>query len=356
MSRRGTCTVLLTVGLLGAGGCSALLDWNDFSGGLGDGGGTDGSFADGSVEGGGGEGGSDAPADSTPGTCGTGMQCATSAPAGWTGPVELYVAPVAQGAPPSCGAGFAATPVFDGNAGVLTAPPATCSTCSCGAVAGVTCTPPVMTFYLDNSCATPPYGTLTLSTSCTQTLTDVPAVAVTVSAPAPSGGSCATMGGTATSTAPAWGTGARACAPSSTPASGGCNPDAVCAPEPASPFATGECVMQMGAATACPAGYPSGPQVFYAGIDEGRGCSSCQCANPTGTTCTIASPAIDIQCPTAGGTLSAPSTCTAFTPPDTVKLASSPMVADAGSCALTGGGAPTGAATGASPTSFCCTP
>jgi hypothetical protein len=353
--RRWTQAVLLAGGVVGAAGCSALLDWNDFSGGLGDGGAADASNADASVEGSTADTGSDGAAETAPPTaCGAAMQCETSATAGWVGPVELYVAPAAQGAPPSCGTGFAATSVFDGNAG-LTAPPPTCSACSCGGVTGVTCTSPVMTFYVDDSCATPPYGTMTLSTSCTPT-TYLGASAVTVSAPAASGGTCTTTGGTATITAPAWATVARACGPSSAPLSGTCASGEVCAPAPASPFSASECVMQGGVATACPAGYPSGPQVFYAGVDDERGCSSCECASPTGATCTIAAGAVDTDCLGSGGTLSAPSPCTAFSPPDPVKLNSSPTVADAGSCTLSGGGAPMGVANGSDATSFCCTP
>ncbi len=355
IARRTCAPVLLAAGLLGTAACSALLDWNDFTGGVGDGGADDGSHADGSVEGSTGDTGSDAPADTTPMACGTAMQCTASAPTGWTGPVELYVGPVAQGGAPSCGAGFEAAAVFDGNGGMLTAPLPTCSACGCGGAMNVTCTPPIMTFYVDTSCASPPFGTQTLSSSCSPT-TYLGASAVTVSAPTATGGTCSTTGGTATITAPAWATVARACAPSSAPASGGCPSGELCAPGPASPFSSAECVMQPGSATACPAGYPSGPQVFFSGVDDNRGCSACACTGPTGGTCTIASPAIDTGCPTTGSTLSAPSACTAFMPPDTVKLASQPTVTGPGSCTLSGGGAPMGTAAGSGPTSFCCTP
>jgi hypothetical protein len=39
-----------------------------------------------------------------------------------------------------------------------------------------------------------------------------------------------------------------------------------------------------------------------------------------------------------------------------VRLASAPTAADAGSCMLMDGGAPTGTATSMGATSFCCTP
>jgi hypothetical protein len=348
--RRWTGAVLLAGGLLGAAGCSALLDWNDFSGGLGDGGSKDGSGADGTVEGSAGDTGTDAPADTTPTSCGTAMQCTASAPAGWTGPVELYVAPVAQGAPPSCGSGFNATPVFDGNA-VLTAPPATCSACSCGAVTGESCDGPVMTFFFDSSCQSAA-GTQTVTSSCQPTTI---AQSVTVAAPVASGGMCATTGGVATTTPLTWGNVARACAPTSTVV-GGCPAGQVCGQAPASPFSSGACVMQAGIATACPPAYPTGPQVFYAGVDDPRTCSACQCGAPTGAQCTIGSPAIN-NC--IGGSLNAPNACVAFTGPSPVTLVPTAMLtlADAGACTATaGGGTATGTATPSSPTSFCCSP
>jgi len=80
IARRTCAPLLLAVGLLGTAACSALLDWNDFTGGVGDGGGGDGSHADGSVDGSTGDTGSDAPTDTTPMACGTAMQCTASAP------------------------------------------------------------------------------------------------------------------------------------------------------------------------------------------------------------------------------------------------------------------------------------
>jgi hypothetical protein len=112
--------------------------------------------------------------------------------------------------------------------------------------------------------------------------------------------------------------------------------------------------MQAGVATACPPTYPTGPQVFYAGVDDARICSACQCGAPTGAQCTIGSPAVS-NC--IGGSLNAPNACVAFTGPEPVELASTPVLASAGTCTVTaGGGAPSGMASGSNPTSFCCSP
>jgi hypothetical protein len=114
--------------------------------------------------------------------------------------------------------------------------------------------------------------------------------------------------------------------------------------------------MQTGTATACPSAYPTGPQLFYAGVTDPRTCSACQCGAPTGAQCTIGSPAVT-NC--VGGSLNAPNACAAFTGPSPVKLTdpSQLVLANPGSCSVTAGtGTPTGTATGSSPTSFCCNP
>jgi hypothetical protein len=323
MIRGWTRAALLASVALGAGGCSALLDWNDFSGGD-DGG--------------------------TVATCAAPQQCTAAAPAGWSGPVELYTAPTGQGAPPACGSGFDSTPAFDGN-GDLSAPPVSCSPCSCGVATGVTCVAPAMTFYLDDSCGTP-ISTMIPSSTCTPTT--LGAMSVTVGLPTASAGACAALGGMATATTATWGTVARACVPSASPASGGCDPGQVCAPAASSPFSTRGCVVQSGVASACPAGFPAGPQVFYSGLDDQRACSACTCSPPNGGACTIDSPAIETGCLASTGTLSAPSACMSFTGPVPVKLIAQPTLVDAGVCALTGGGAPSGMADGTGAMSFCC--
>jgi hypothetical protein len=127
-------------------------------------------------------------------------------------------------------------------------------------------------------------------------------------------------------------------------------------PSPAAPYATGACVMQAGVATACPAEYPAGPQVFYAGVDDKRDCTPCTCAGPAGGACTSPTPAIQGCISPPGGSWSAPGTCTPITGPEPVKLAGAPTLVDAGACTLTGGGAATGTATPTGATSFCCAP
>ena len=350
MIRRAASGVAIVSAFACASGCSVLLDWNDFSGGDDSGAGdasTDTSgFSDGHA---GADALDDGASEGPPATCSGTGQCVAAAPSGWSGPVELFMA--ASGTPPSCGPGFDATPAFDGNAG-LTAPAPTCTACGCAAPSGESCAGPQMTFFVDDSCQTPYIDQQIVTSTCEPT---VPiAASVEVAAPTLSGGSCAATGGTATLPAVAWGQVARACTPQSTPPSGTCDGGLICTSPPVGAFTASACVMQAGEATTCPAGYPSGPQIFYSGVDDERACSACTCAAPAGATCTIGSPAIS-NC-VDGTTLDAPASCTAFTGGDLVKLASSPTLSNAGSCVVSGGGSPGGTATPTGGTSFCCAP
>jgi hypothetical protein len=319
--------------------CSALLDWSDFTGGPGDAGSE-------------GEGGPDATADAPPDgpegsvpdvvvSCGNGGTCAANAPLGWMGPVALYVG---AGPAPSCDADAAS--LFTG--GDPIAPAATCTGCSCGA-SSVSCADPVVTLFDDPSCSTGG-SKVTASTSCSPIL----AAAATVAAPVATG-SCAPSGGVATLAPVTWTTVARACPVSP---SGSCPGGDLCVP--GQPASTSVCVMQSGSATACPPGYTSGPQIFYTGVDDTRGCSACACGAATNAACTIASPAVDGYIEgcmvTPEVMLAAPTaSCTSLEASVFLELVATPMPGAAGTCAASGGG-PTGSAAPTGAASFCCAP
>ncbi|HEY6461804.1 MAG TPA: hypothetical protein VIY73_16680, partial [Polyangiaceae bacterium] len=108
MTRRPLLLVPLALLIAPAGGCSVLLDWNDFSGGVasGDDGGPGadaksdtGDNGDAAVDGTG----TDAPPEGAPTTCSSGMQCVAAPPSGWSGPVALYTGPSTAGSAPACG-------------------------------------------------------------------------------------------------------------------------------------------------------------------------------------------------------------------------------------------------------------
>ncbi|HEY1690623.1 MAG TPA: hypothetical protein VGG39_00590 [Polyangiaceae bacterium] len=341
-----------------AGGCSVLLDWNDFSGGIaaGDDGGP-GSDAKDDAEGGGDAAidgaGTDAPPEGAPTTCSSGMQCVAAPPSGWTGPVALYAAASTAGSAPACGTGFSSKAAFDGNGGNLTAASPTCSPCGCGTASGEVCNGPLMTFYIDGSCTEtiPVDGTLTVTTTCNAA--NPLAASVTVAGPTVSSGTCGATGGAATLPAAVWDQTARACAPSSPVGPADCAGGQVCMPASSSPFSSGACVWQAGTATGCPAGYPTGPQVFYSGVADQRGCTACQCSPSSGATCMVSTPAIE-SCED-GTTFDAPSACAPINTVEEVKLTAN-MTLTPGTCGVAGGGAPTGTATPSGATSFCCAP
>jgi hypothetical protein len=161
-------------------------------------------------------------------TCASIAACIAAAPAGWTGYAALYDGPTAGA--PSCAAPLS-TMLAPGNA-ELTAAPATCTPCTCGPSNGV---------------------------------------------------ACAAGGGAAVISAPAFARLGIGCA-SQTTVAGGCTAD-VCQPRPIAPFATGLCIRQAGDQP-CPGGTPyTDRHVFFAGVDDTRGCTACACGAPSGGSC-----------------------------------------------------------------------
>jgi hypothetical protein len=342
--RRALALVCAIAAAAGATACSALLDWSGFTGG---------AAAD-AEAGSPGDGGDANDEPDVPVVACTGAStCAPTLPTGWTGPLALYVGLPDAGAEPGCPSGFAQAPVFEGS-GSLVADPAQCSTCTCGPASGVTCADPVMTLYVDPFCMQSIGSPAPVSSACTPTM--LGAFSLTLGGPLPTGGACTPSGSTPTISTPTWGTIARACAPAM-PAL--CPTGAPCAPLPSAPYSPRLCVMEKGSASSCPPAYSFGPQVFYTGVSDARGCAPCSCATPTGGTCTIGSPAVDeykdLGCSTVTAMIDAPSGCTAVTGPDPVQLVSAPMLSAPGSC-VAGGGDSVGAATPTGAMSFCCTP
>lgn len=326
-------------------GCSALLDWNGYTGA-----GTD-PFDAGTLDDG-------APHTIYGVTCGTDKRCAPVPPASWNGPVALYDGP-SSAPPPACSDPFASAPVYAGHGG-LTAPPATCSDCACAAPTGTTCSSPVLTFYSDNACGTAcgpptaldPAACVTPPGSCR---------AFQVTASAPTGGGCKASGGDPAILPASFSRTARACAPAVTPDQGTCRTNELCLPSPAPPFEPRFCVSQTGVAAACPgAPYTDGPHVYYGdGITDTRACSACACGGVTGAECTLSVAAgfryLDPSCGTTGIPFAVPTSCAAFQGGSPFRVPGTPELKTVGTCPPTGG-APIGAATGTAPVTFCCTP
>jgi hypothetical protein len=333
----------------------------------------------------------DAGTDSGPPTCTvtdcsnpacTTVACVSAIPSGWTGYFALF-----DGAPatdPSCPNSFP-TSAYLGNAG-LTAPPDTCSTCSCGAATGGTCTLPLSYTVEDGTCGGTSYcsGTYTLSGSswngsCTGNTEfqggqdtcgvnggsqcnagSAPCnVSVTVPAATVTGAqSCAASGGTPTVTPTSWSELGVACNGETTVTTG-CTGGSVCAPKPPSPFESGLCIEQTGVVT-CPAGAFSTQHVFYTGVTDGRGCGACSCGAASGATCsadvTLYSAGTINTCTGAVATVQTGGCANLSGNPTVAGREASNITAPSGGSCAASGGAPTGAATPNTPTTFCCIP
>lgn len=115
-------------------------------------------------------------------------------------------------------------------------------------------------------------------------LTAAPAACTACSCGAASGGACAPSGGVATVPPVMWAETAIGCE-GNYPDALGCTGTDVCLPRVASPFHAGMCIHQTGD-VACPAGTPfSEHHVFYAGLFDTRGCAACACGAPSGAVC-----------------------------------------------------------------------
>jgi hypothetical protein len=343
----------LACGAVALGGCSALLDWGDYThgGAAPDAGGS-------ATEGG--AGGGDAGGGSSPvsgPTCGANARCTGATPAGWTGPMALYEGDTADALPP-CGQGFATAPVFEGN-GSLAAPPAACAACACGPSTGGSCSAPMLTLYADDGCTSPCTNPVSLMpTTCATPIATCKAFAVADAILV--GASCAASGGAPTVTPSSWGTHARACAPAAALAQGTCTAGELCAPAPAAPYPPRYCISRPGAQTSCPGEFTDGPHVYYADVvADTRACSPCTCSGVTGARCQLPTPAgfhfLDSSCSTPEVPFGVPTSCQALSTSQPLKIVAPPSLADAGSCAPAGG-QPTGDVTPTGATTFCCAP
>jgi hypothetical protein len=328
----------LVAGVAGAGaatvaGCSLVLDWSGYSGG-----------ADGG----------NVPIGNPCGPSGSNGVCATvPAPdGGWTGPMTLYDG---DSAPPGCGTAYDS--YYE-----ISAAPADCAACTCGAPVGAICQPPEATYYGDSACATACGHQALVSASC---VTPTCGTAFSVANAVAHGGSC-TPGGGAPTLSPPFSAAARACPSASTLSSTACGAGQLCLAAPPAPDSPRVCVKFEGVATACP-GFPymNGPTVFFEQppqVTDTRGCAPCACGDPAGASCTLNSLLGNVMrygsdCSLPGialPVLGLPSDCQSLGNNGGLQLNGSFRL-DPGSCAPSGG-APTGAiAADGAQASFCCT-
>jgi hypothetical protein len=345
--------------------CSAILDWNGYTGGkepkdvtvppedtsddrgssdvAADDGGPDDVFID-------------APALVS---CAPGKLCAPlPVEPLWNGPFVVFFSH--GGALPACDTSmYAAAPSFEGHAG-LTAAAARC-TCSCGAAQGVGCNPPVVTFYSDSTCQTLCTGVpnpASLS-SCVTTPSCTPTY-LTISAPTANDAGFCPPAAAVTLPDAGWSSGARACVPL-TPQQGSCGSQQYCLPSSA-PF----CISHSGDVQ-CPSTEPDYPfrYVYYQGFTDGRGCSACSCSSP-GASCKyppgftpvfsygdVAGPGPGCTVP-SGNPYFSPAPCTAKASPSDIAFGLGIEAGiEAGGCTPSGG-QPDGSAVPNTATTLCC--
>lgn len=352
----------IAVGVLG---CSLILDWSDFTASSGQ------IDWDAQIVN---EGGANIVADSgvsdsvdgeSLADVFSGPRCVPSPPAGWTGPVALYLG-AAGSQIPSCGSDYP-VPLFDGYAG-LNAPPASCSPkCTCGTPEGGSCIPPDFTAYTDPFCQSPcgspvaiTYDTCSAPPSCAFTF-------FKVSAPGINAGTCTASVVSSNSAQATWSRVTRACGLAAPPSSGSCKADEVWVPFPRIPFPR-LCIMNSGKVD-CPNSAYSQATTLYStdAVVDTRGCSDCTCAPPADSSCSTqatsmmaAGVAYDSMCrPQLAQAFTVPTNgCQPlWTPgvqPSNLKLIQ-PLTLIPGSCAP-GGGQPMGTVTPmGSPMTVCCT-
>jgi hypothetical protein len=290
--------------------------------------------------------------------------CTPVAPSGWFGPVALFDQGGGPPAPaPAACAGTYSNDAFDGNT-TPTSPAASCA-CSCGTAQGV-CTNPTVTVYSDNQCGGSNNCGASSNTTCTTAYgpkcnTGGQSAAVTAFPQATGSGSCGAGAGVTSTPAWQWTRTGRGCSANRVFGAAGCPANQVCADAPSSAFAPKLCVWQNANLSDCSgaAGYPL-MHKYYAGVVDGRGCGvgSCGCGSPTGVSCTItgATSHTMSNCSDTGTALmlSPLGKCTDVG--GSQILALTMTVSSAGSCAMNGSPATTGAVTPDSATAVtvCC--
>ncbi|MGH7434370.1 MAG: hypothetical protein ACRENE_01710 [Polyangiaceae bacterium] len=382
-ARRTSLRVLMTLGgatcATALVACSVLLDWSGFSNGPGpDGGhpmtGPDDATLDGDA-------GTDGPDDANilaadgPAlvSCAGGGLCSPPVPAnapGWSGPYSLSVG--APGALLPCSTpSYEAQPVFEGDYGLKADPPQ-CG-CSCSAPHGQGCGPPQVTFYTDSTCNTvcgegQVNGCLVIP-SCPGSGGSGPANFLEIGNTTPSATASCTPDGSVAMPAASWSGAARVCQLAPGAIHDRCGSGEYCLPA-----STPYCIMFAGDAgdAPCPAGeWYKYRHVFYTGMDDQRGCTSCTCGAVTGASCAFLSGSPDggmVASPLAVGSFDTscnlplgmpffvPAPCTARVPSTFgLRTLLDAAVVEAGACSpsavapLEAGAVPIGA------TTVCCT-
>lgn len=329
-------------------------------------------------------------ADCADPACAPDLECVDAIPVGWGtyGYVTLF-----RGSPsadPECPPGTTME-VYAGNGNLLNAD-AECTSCSCGAPMGQGCaflpgpapgddfdpgkaglqpfytrnTPCGMNATAQTTLTVPDAWDLTCSDldSATggQTCSTLPCnTSVQAQAASVTPGTCTPGGGLPSGGDPSWGEGVKACR--SVANLQGCDSGLTCVPRPPTPYEPRVCIGKVGDQT-CPAGAFTLRSEAFGGFDDSRDCSDCTCGASTGGTCKITlslyDDATNAECVADATPIATveSGTCANLSgnPAITWRSAEVTTLPSGGSCAVTGGGVPSGEVTPSSPTTFCCLP
>ncbi len=275
--------------------------------------------------------------------------CVPELPPDWLGPVAVFAGIETR---PGCSAsGGYPTQALDAT-GDLIAPDASCPVCSCDEPDGAECSAASVEYFSDSECteACANCSSEVTETCTAQNLAPSGAIAAFMRFTAPaSGGSCtAASEGNVQVTPARWDTNVRACTGASVGA--GCDAGEQCLALPRRPFEERVCVYQLSEAQ-CPSGYDAERVVYYRGLMDTRGCSNCECGDPT---CLgeVTDFAADDLCGGEGTTIE-PEVCTPVDALESNERWARFNAAAPAACEPIGG-TPTGSATPLLPVTVCC--
>jgi hypothetical protein len=311
---------------------------------------TDGSTSRGEICGNGVDDDDDGKVDCADSACDS-LKCVAEPPAGFEGPVVVYVG---NGAPPECAGAFSAV-AFDAGASP-SGSAATCSTCECTRE-GDGC--PAFLDFGTGAASGCGGTTCTTSVSASCTVIEPPCLDGLTTAylkpkNAGSAATCEPSEQDATKSKAKFGKQVRACALANAE-SAGCSGDELCLPVAGAPagFANTLCVWKAGDVD-CPAQGYSDKGVFYQDLDDTRTCTACSCDGPDCTQSWHVFASSDTMCDEPIITLTGENQCVQVNPSNN-QLRVGVTIEGTGECTPSGG-EPQGSVKGTDPITVCCMP
>jgi hypothetical protein len=274
------------------------------------------------------------------GVCATGDACLTI-PLSWKGPVAL-TDPGGE-----CGGAFS-NEVDRGKTDIVGAH-AKCS-CDCTPAHGEVCAASTVHVFSDGACTPPSSVSLQLTNGCAAGLSGPPlgANSISVSAAAPTGGSCDPV--ESTNVPPPTFDERRLCAPAGRGAS--CEGGGICAATPGAGLMPRLCVFTAGLADACPGDFTERFDLYRGPLADTRACAGCSCSASDGTCVAFVNVYADGNCVNVKDQVSNDMFCGSTAGGFASAMAA--YAVNVGQCAPTNA-KPIGKLEGTNPVTVCCT-